>query len=178
MGPMGYWVMVSSLFGIPVEGDVLHQRLVGDHDAGGVLASVAGETLEPLGRLPELGDLGPFLDRLGQGRALADGVVQGDVQRVGDELRDLVHVPERHAQHAPDVPDDRLRLQHVEGDDLRHSVPPVPSHDVVDDLVAPVVGKVDVHVRHGLAAWVQESLEHKPVTHRIYGRNAQAKCDE
>ncbi len=164
--------------GVPVERDVLHQRLVGDHDSGGVLAGVAGQTLEPLGRLPELGDLGPSLDRLGERRALADRVVQRDVQRVGDELGDLVHVPERHAQDAPDVPDDRLGLQHVEGDDLRHPVPPVPAHDVLDDLVAPVVGEVDVHVRHGLPAWVQKSLEDKTVTQRIYSRNTEAVGDQ
>ena len=164
--------------GVPVERDVLHERLVGDHHARGVLAGVAGQTLEPLGDLPELGDLGPALDRLGQGRALLEGVVQGDVERVGDELRDLVDVSERHAEDAPDVPDDRLRLEHVEGDDLGHPVAAVPLDHVLDDLVAPVVGEVDVHVGHGLAAGVQESLEDQPVTHRIDGRDAETVGDQ
>ena len=164
--------------GIAVERDVLHQGLVGDHHPGRVLAGVAGQPLELLGDLPQLRDLGPRLDRLGEGRALPEGLVQRDVQRLGDELRDLVHVPERHAEHPADVPDDRLRLEHVEGDDLRDPVPAVPLHDVVDDLVAPVVGEVDVHVGHGLAAWVQESLEDQAVTYRIYGRDPEAVGDE
>ena len=144
---------------------------------GGVLAGVAGQALEPLGDLPELGDLGPPLHRLGQGRALLEGVVEGDVERVGDQLRDLVDVAERHAEHPADVPDHRLGLEHVEGDDLGHPVAAVPLDHVLDHLVAPVVGEVDVHVGHGLAPWVQESLEDEAVTHWIDGGDPEAVGD-
>ena len=53
-----------------VERDVLDQRLVGDHDAGGVLGRVAGEPLQRFGGVPQLCELRAAPDRFRQLRRL------------------------------------------------------------------------------------------------------------
>ena len=102
------------------------------------------------------------------------GVVERDVQReIRHELCDPVYVAVRHAEDAPDVADRRLRAECPERDDVSDPVASVALRHVADDLVAAIVGKIDVHVRHRDAFRVQESLEQQPVTHRIDVRDGQ-----
>jgi hypothetical protein len=57
-------------------------------------------------------------------------------------------------------------------------VAPVLVGDVADDLVAPIVGEVDVHVGHRDPLGVQESLEQQSVPQGIDVRDAQAVGDQ
>ncbi len=70
-------------------------------------------------------------------------------------------------EHAPGVAHRRARRHRPEGDDLRDAVSSVLLGDVVDDAVASLDSEVDVHVRHRLAAWVQEPLEEQVVADRV-----------
>src|SRR5262249_21389409 len=65
------------------------------------------------------------------------------------------------------VTDGRAGEHRPEGDDLRDPVAAVLLGDVVDDAVAPGDGEVDVHVRHRLAAGVEEALEEQVVLDRV-----------
>ena len=55
---------------------------------------------------------------------------------------------------------------------------PVALDHVADDLVAPVVREVDVHVRHRDPLGVQEALEDEPVADRVHVGDAEAVGDE
>jgi len=68
--------------------------------------------------------------------ALLQRLVQRHVERRRDLLGDLVHVGERHLEHAADIADHRLGLHRPEGDDLRDLLAAVLLGDVVDDLAA------------------------------------------
>jgi hypothetical protein len=59
-----------------------------------------------------------------------------------------------------------------------HAVLAVALHHVADDLVAPVVGEVDVHIRHGDPLGVQESLEEEPVADGVHVGDGEAVRDE
>ena len=61
---------------------------------------------------------------------------------------------------------------------MGHPIAPVLVGHVPDDLVAAVVGEVDVHVGHGDPLGVQESLEQEAVTHGIDVRDPQTVGDE
>ena len=62
---------------------------------------------------------GSFLRGLGEAGLLLDRLRQRDVEDVGHQLGDALHVGEGHFEHAADVLDRGARAQGVEGDDLR-----------------------------------------------------------
>jgi hypothetical protein len=105
-------------------------------------------------------------------------LVEIDLRALRDELRDLVDGPVRDVEHSPRVADGRTGHHRPEGDDLRDAVAPVLLGDVVDDLVAPVHGEVDVDVGHRLAARVEEALEEEVVLHRVDVGDLEAVGDE
>ena len=160
--------------GVLVERDVFLERLVGDHDSRGVHRGVAGASLERAGDLPQLAHVGLAAHHLGQGQRLLVRVVERDVQReVRHQLGDPVDVGVRHAEHAPDVADRRLRAERPEGDDVGDPVAAVAFRHVADDLVAAVVREIDVHIGHRDPFRVQESLEQEPVPDRVDVGDAQ-----
>jgi hypothetical protein len=139
---------------------VLVEWIVGDHHGRGVDGGVTRAALEGARDVPQLGHALLPSHHVGQGRRLLIGVVECDVERkVRHELGDAVDLGVRHAEYAPDVADGRLGAKRTERDDVSDPVPAVLVGHVADDLVAPVVGEVDVHVRHRDPLGVQESLE-------------------
>ncbi len=136
---------------------------------------MARAALERAGDLPHLLHVRLAAYGLGQRQRLLIGVVERDVQgEVRHQLRDAVHVAVRHAEHAADVADRRLRAERPERDDVRDPVAAVAFGHVTDDLVAPVVREVDVHIGHRDPLGVQESLEEQSVTYGIDVRDGQA----
>ncbi len=158
--------------------DVLRQRLVADDDAGGVDRVGADEPFE---RPRQVDDLAgrrvgvvlrlQFLSRLEAG-------VERLAGPFGDRLGDLVDDAVGNLEHASGVADGGARGHRREGDDLRDAVAAVLLGDVVDDAVASLDGEVDVHVRHRLAARVQEPLEEQVVLDRVDVGDLEAVGDE
>ncbi len=125
---------------------------------------------EPLQRLREVDDL--LHERVAvvgllQVGAGLEAVVEVDLRALRDQLRDLVHRAVGDLEHAARVADGGAGHHRPEGDDLRDPVAPVLLGDVVDHPVAPGDGEVDVHVRHRLAARVEEALEEEAVLDRV-----------
>ena len=96
----------------------------------------------------------------------------------GVSTETLVLDQARRVEHAARVADRRARHHRPEGDDLGDAVATVLLGHVVDDLVAPVHGEVDVDVGHGLAARVEETLEEQVVLDRVDVGDLEAIGDE
>src|SRR3989344_221439 len=93
---------------------------------------------------------------------------------LGDSVADAVGV----AQRARDVADDAARQHGPEVSYLRDVFASVFLFDVLDYLVAPVVGEVHVDVRRGGALGVEKSLEGELILNRVYVRNADNESDK
>ena len=65
-----------------------------------------------------------------------------------DELRQLVHLPIGHFEHAPDVAHHPTCLQGAEGDDLRDTVGAIALTHVVDDFLAAVHAEINIEIGH------------------------------
>ena len=88
-----------------------------------------------------------------------DGVLEGDVELVGDHLREAVGLGEGEVVDAGDIADDHLGAEGAVGDDVGDAVVAVFLADVVDDLDAAAHAEVDVEVGRGDALGVEEALE-------------------
>ena len=166
--------------GRPVQGHILHQRLVGDDDAGGVAAGMAGHALQLLGRVHQLAHARVALVLLLQVGRVELVVVVENVDDLGrlagdgrDEPGDGVHLRQGHVEGAADVADGRPRAQRPEGDDLGDLVLAVLLHGVLHHLVPAVVGVVEVDVGHRHAAGVEEALEDEAVGDGVDAGDAQ-----
>src|SRR5207302_6612081 len=137
-----------------LERHVVGGRAIADHDSGRVDRVLPYETLEGLRQIDYLLHL-----RIGVvgGAKLLPGLqrfVEVDLDALGDELRDPVDGAVRDLEHTAGVADRGARHHRPEGDDLRDAVATVLLGDVVDHVLPPGYGEVDVHVGHRLAARV------------------------
>ena len=107
--------------------------------------------------------------RLAQARLVGERLFDGDGLDAldGDHLREPVHLPVGHLQHAPDIAHRRLRQERAEGDDLPDPVAPIGLLDIGDHLLAAVHAEIDVEIRHRDAVGVQKPLEQELVAQRI-----------
>ena len=154
-----------------VQRDQLLERLRRNHDARRVHRTVAREALQAQRHVQNIIDRRIFLPQLREPGFLLDRLGKRNVQDVGHQLRDAVHVGERHFEHAPHVFDRRARAQRVERDDLRHLLPAVLLGDVLDHLAAAVHAEIHVDIRHAHALRIEEALEQQPVLQRVDVRN-------
>jgi len=163
--------------GILVERHVIRQLGAPDDDAGGVVAGVAVLALQLEGHFEQLA-VALLAGQLGQLGLLLHGLGQGHLGIVRDQLGYVVGLVEGDVQGPGHVLDDRLGLERAEGDDLAHPSRAVLGGDVIDDLLAALVAKVHVEVRHGNAFRVEEALEQEAVAQRVDVGNAQAVGDQ
>src|SRR5579872_1862698 len=152
---------------------VLDQRIPRDHHAGGVGGRVAGHALEVFHRVEHPAQaVVRVVELLQLGRAF---FCLGDVvAHERDELCDPVHIRERHAKSAPHIAHSCPRTNRPERDDLGDALAPVLLPDVAKHLISPIVGEVQVHVRHGNSFRIEEPLEGKSVADRVDIRHKQA----
>ena len=164
----------SIAFGGPVERHVLHQRAVGDEDARRVSAGVPGHALDFHRRVQQFLDVGDGVVHLLEIGHLLQGLRDGHglAGHVGDEARRAVHFAEGDVQRAAHVTDGGARAQRPKGDDGGDAVFAVALSSVGDQLLAPVVGVVQVDVGHRNTVGIEKSLEHQAVLERIDVGNA------
>ena len=134
---------------------------------------MASHPLELLRRVHQPPHLRVGLVGLLQVGRLRERVFQRDVKRVRHVARHPIGIGVGHPQGAADVADGCLRAQRPEGDDLRHLVLAEALVGEADHLIAAVVGKVEVDVRHLPPLNVQEALEDEVVRHRVDVRHPQ-----
>ena len=91
--------------------------------------------------LQQVGDACIAFLELGQFRRLLQGVVQRDVQRVGNQLGDFVGFGVRHVERAGGVADDGFGAHGAESDDLADIFASILVGDIVDHLAAAAHGK-------------------------------------
>ncbi len=180
-------VGVLAGLGFALDRQVGGERLLGDHDRGGVDAVGALQALEPLGDVDDLLDVGVgVVHRAQLGRRLVavgvlvdllEAVLQRRVaahherrHRLGDLVADAVRV----AEHAGRVAHRVAGLDGAERDDLGDVVAPVPLGRVADHLVAVAGVEVHVDVGHRDPARVQEALEQQVVLDRVEVGDPQA----
>ncbi len=176
--------------GLALDGQVLDERLFGDHDGRGVDAVLAPQALEATRHLDgsldrdvlvahpsQLGRggvavlmLGELLEARGQ-----RGVATHDERRhrLGDPVPQGVVV----AEDPRGVAHGRARLDGRERHDLGDVVGAVALRGVLDDLRAVPLVEVEIDVGHLFSARVQESLEHQVVADRVEVDDAQAVRD-
>ncbi len=158
-----------------VERDDLVQRSRGDDDARGVDRRVADLSLERATGVEQfLRALVRVVHRLEVG-LLLERDIDGDIDPLGDEFRDLVDLGERDVHHPPDVADRGARLQRSEGDDLRDM--PVLLTDIVDDIAAAVLTQIDIDVGVFGAVGIGESLEEQTILDGARVREAERVAD-
>ena len=151
------------------EGEIFGERLLGDHDACGVLRCMPDLALEVERDLDQLGHARVLLE-LSQLRLLLHGFFQCDAQCVRHELGDLVHFGVGDVEHPADIADHALGEHGAVGDDLGHMVLAVFFGHVLQDLVAAVHAEIHVDIRHADAFGVQEPLEQQVVRESGRGR--------
>ena len=110
-----------------------------------------------------------------QARFAINGLGQCDGLRrvVRNEGGDLVHLPIRHAEHAPHIAHRGLGLQLAEGDDLRDAILAIFAPDIGNHLVAPVLAEINIEIRHGNAFGVEEAFKQQAEADGVQIRDQQ-----
>ena len=131
--------------------------------------SVAGQSLKTLRNVESTRHHGILVAKRLQLRFAGNGRRQGDggCGILRHQLGQLVHLPVRHLQHAPDVTEYSPRLQCAEGDDLCHLVTAIALLHVIDHFATAFLTEVDVEVRHRHALWIEKALEQQAKADRI-----------
>ena len=173
----GHDILADHGFVIFRQGYIFVHRLPGDDHAGGVGGGVARHSLQRPGGVDELFYLLVGLIEVAELLAEPQRVIQGDVQGVGHQLGDDVHIGVGHIQHPAHVPDHAPGGHGAEGDDLGHVVIPVLPADVVHHLAPAGVAEVHVDIRHADPLRVQEPLEVQVVLHGVDVRDVEAVAD-
>ena len=137
-----------------------------DHHAGGMHRTVARHAFQAPRDLQDLGHA-LLLFQFAKTRLGFHGIVERDIQDVGHQFGEALHVGEAHVQRAAHVFDRGARGHGVEGDDLRHLFAAVFLGDVLDHFAAPVHAEIDIDIGQADALGIQEALEQQAVLQRI-----------
>ena len=153
---------------------VLHHGPGRDDHAGGMGRLVPRQPFERLRDGQQPADV-LVLHGLAQPGLGVDGLLQGDLQFLGHQLGDAVHLGQGDVEHPAHVAQHGPRLHRPVGHDLGHVVvAAVALADVVDHLVAPLLAEIHVKVGHGHPLDVEEPLEQEPVGQGIDVGDGQA----
>ena len=173
----GHDILADHGFVIFRQGHIFVHRLPGDDHAGGVGGGVAGHSLQRPGGVDELFYLLVGLIEVAELLAEPQCVIQGDVQGVGHQLGDDVHIGVGHIQHPAHVPDHAPGGHGAEGDNLSHMVIAVLAADIVHHLAPAGIAEVHVDIRHTHPLRVQEPLKVQAVLHGVDIGDAEAVAD-
>ena len=173
----GHDVLADHGFVVFRQRHILVHRLPGDDHAGSVGGGVAGHPLQRSGGVDKLFYLLVGLIEVAELLAEPQCVIQGDVQGVGHQLGDDVHIGVGHIQHPAHVPDHAPGGHGAEGDNLSHMVIAVLAADIVHHLAPAGIAEVHVDIRHTHPLRVQEPLKVQAVLHGVDIGDAEAVAD-
>lgn len=155
------------------ERDIVVDRLIRDDHAGGVRRGVPRHALQTARRVNQPVHRLIALVQLPQPVGGGERLVQRDVQLVGHELGDGVHIAVGDVERASDVADGAARRHGAEGDDLRHMVRAVFFRHIVDDLLPAHIAEIHVDIRHAHALGVEEAFKIQAVLDRVDVRDTE-----
>ncbi len=96
-----------------------------------------------------------------------DRLIELDVERFRNELRDAIDLSEAHVENAADIFDSGLGGERAEGDDLRDLFAAVLFSDVLNHFSAAIGAEIDIDIRHADALRIQEAFEEQTVLERV-----------
>ena len=152
---------------VAVERNVFSDALLRNDDSGGVRGCVPRHTLEGPCHIDHAPRVLIVLVRSGELLVHLESSVYRDTKDVWYRFRYPVRLGVAYSQNAADVPDGGPGLERTERYDLSDVLGAVFCYDVVDDLAPPVVGEVDIYIRHADPFGVQEPLEDQAVFDRV-----------
>ena len=150
-----------------VERQQFGERLRRDDHAGGVRGGVSREAFQALGYFEKIPEALVAFDGGAKLAGLLEGFVERDVELVGNELGQTIHVAIRQIHGAAHVFERGFGGHGAEGDDLRDVVAAVFLGDVIDHFAAPPHAKINVDIGHGNAFGIEKALEEQIVLQRI-----------
>ena len=164
--------------GVELGGDVIVDRVAADDDSRGVDALAAGDALEALGRVDDLGRVRIALVLLAQVGVLCQGTLERHLGVVGNHLGDAGAHVDRVLEHARGVVDGLLGLHLAVGDDVGDALGTVDVAAVLDDVQPALVIEVHVDIGHLGALGRQEALEDEVVCQRVERRDVERVADD
>ena len=138
----------------------------------------AGDALERLGGVDDLGGVWVCVVGLAQVRDLCHGAVERHLGVVGDHLRDLLRDEDGVVQHARSIVDGLFGLHLAVGDDVGDLLWAVDVPHVLDDLQPSLIVEVHVDIGHLGALWREEALEDEVVFQRVEGGDVERVRDD
>ena len=159
--------------GWPVNGQILGNRLVRNHQPGGVRAGVADGAFHVNGGVHQLFDfrvavvggleIRHLVERFGKRHGFA-----GDI---GDKFGNLVHFGDGNIHHARHIAQRTARGHRAEGDDLRHFVITIFLGGVNQHFGAAVIAEIQVNIGHGNAPGIEKALKKQVMRDGVYQRD-------
>ena len=128
---------------------------------------MAGKPLKAEGGIKQILDLRIGSAQLLQLWFLLQGLAQGHLQIVRNQLGNPVDITVCHVQGPPDIPDGRLGAHGSEGYDLADTIATVLFDHILDDFAAAVLAEVNVNIRHRDTFRIEEPLKQQVVGERI-----------
>ena len=138
----------------------------------------AGNALERLSGVDDLGGVRVCVVGLAQVRDLCHGAVERHLGVVGDHLRDLLRDEDGVVQHARGVVDSLLGLHLAVGDDVGDLLRAVDVPHVLDDLQPSLIVEVHIDIGHLRSLWRKEALEDEVVFQRVEGGDVKRIRDD
>ena len=102
-----------------------------------------------------------------QFRILFQRFVDSDVQLLRDHFRNCIYESIGQIHHPSHVADNAPGRKGSKGHDLHHTVFPVFSHHIINDLLPSLKAEVNVDIGHGHTFRIQETLKEKLIPDRI-----------
>ena len=145
--------------GVAAERDVIGKIAVANDNTGGVYPRTTGETFQRHGGLHQLLGLRLGPDRSFQLGIFLDSRTERDVELIGNHFRDPIGVTITQSHDATDVAHNAARLQFAKGDNLRDTPLSIFAPDVIENLAATGLAKVDVDIRRRDPFRIEKTLE-------------------
>ena len=97
--------------------------------------------------------------------------IKRDVQFIRHHLCNRIRKRIRQIHNSRHIPDNTLRRQRTEGDDLNHLLRTVLPAHIIDDILSSVRAEVDVDIGHGDTFGIQEAFKQQVVADRVNVRD-------
>ncbi|OQA16188.1 MAG: hypothetical protein BWY63_02763 [Chloroflexi bacterium ADurb.Bin360] len=169
MGNPVQGISFTIAFGGAVQRQIIRERAVRYDDARGVRTGVTGDALQLLCGIEQLPliryGIVEFFELWNRLQSL--GNTDGFAGDIGDQPGDFVHFSDGDSLCTPHIPNGSASAERSESDDAADFIGAIASGSVGNELVTPVIGIVEVNIRHGDAVGVEKTLKKEAVFERL-----------